>query len=324
MSNITEEQIEKLVRNEEDEFSIETFRIKYSINPEIPAFYTGFNRLVEKGILKRLRRGWYRKVKRIEPITWWDGGDAVGIGIVWPYGIEDDSRFGVTDKALMGFDDNIEVFPNDTIVVAGSSNWGKTTFALNFLVNNLHLFKGVRLMVNEYKPERFKDRMKRIDWVDYWNADKPKFELLPVTENHIDHIVPDYLNIIDWLHISDELWKVAKHIEDMQMLLRGGINLVVLQKSKDKANAIGGDWPEFFPAVFFLLDAPGVLTVRKVKSAPSGQVTPQDKRYAYDIIERGSRFHSIREIKVCNQCWGNKKFKGNECDKCVGKGFVDK
>lgn len=315
IKKLTTAQLEKWRKQEPEEFGIEQFRRKYNISADCDLLYVAFNRWVEDGTLKRLRRGWYRQVKKVEPIRWWNGEEKDRLPLVWPYGVEDDSNFG--------FDDNVEVYSGDSIVVAGESNRGKTAFALNFLVNNLHLFAGARLMVNEYKPQRFRARMKEFNWVDFWNEDRPKFELLPVMEHHEDHIEPNFLNIIDWLHIKENFWEVASHIEEMQMLLRAGVLLAVLQKTTDKRKTgVGADWGTFFPAVYLSIGA-GRLDVVKVKSAPRGKLSPEGKTYAFDIIERGSKFHNIRQVRTCPTCKGSKYMFGNDCNKCNAKGFVE-
>jgi len=312
---LTKEQLEKYLDNEPEEFGIEGFRKKYGIDPNCDLLYVTFNRWVEEGRLKRQRRGYYRKVEQIKPIHWWDGEEKERLPIVWPGGIEDGSSFG--------FDDTIEVFPGDSIVVAGESNKGKTTFALNFMVNNLHLFEGTRMLVNEYKPQRFRARMKRFTWADYWNNDKPKFELLPVMKNHIDYIMPDYQNIIDWLHIKENFWEVAALIEEMQMVLRNGILFAVLQKTRGKPSGVGGDWGTFFPAVYLTIHAGGRLFVEKVKSAPKGKITPEGKNYAFDIVDGGSKLHDIREVRVCPSCKGRRYIYDKECERCYAKGYVE-
>ena len=314
---LTKDLIEKWLGNEEEEFRLDTIRKKYNISAESDLFYKTISRMVESGQLQRLRRGWYRKVKQIAPIQWWTGEKTDRIPLKWPYGIEDESSFG--------FDDTIEVFPGDSIVIAGTSNQGKTTMALNLLLNNLDLFPNSRLMVNEYKPQRFRDRMEQFTWANYWNEDKPRFETLPVIENHIDYILKDAHNLIDWLYIGENFWEVADRIQRMQMKLgERGLLTVVLQKTTIKEWGVGAEWGTFFPAVYFTIDPPGRLHVWKVKSAPKGIMKPEGKDYAFDIIERGSQFFNIREVEMCPSCKGRRFIYGDKCKRCYGKGFVEK
>jgi len=312
---LTKDKILEWLDIEEEEFNIDIFRRKYGVDPASSTLKVTLSRLVDSGDLKRSRRGWYRKVKRIEPIVWWDGEDKPKIDFVWAYGVEDNSSFG--------FDESIEIFAGDTIVIAGYSNQGKTALALNLLINNINLFEGATMMVNEYKPQRFRNRMKQFTWADYWNKDKPRFDLLPITKNHADYIKPNHLNIVDWLHISGDFWTVADIIQDIQMQLREGIAVVVLQKTGAKDFGVGGDWGTFLPAVYLTIDPPGKLRVIKVKSSPPGHLSPIGKLYAFDIVDRGSKFHNIREVKDCPVCKGRRTMFNSTCKHCSGKGYTE-
>ena len=315
---LTTAQLEKWLNQEPDEFGIEQFRKKYNIAADSDLLYVAFNRWVGEGKLKRSSRGYYRKVKPIEAIRWWNGEEKTAIKFVWPQSHSD------TEYSCFGFEDNIEIFPGDVILIAGESNWGKTCLALNLLIDNLHLFEGTILMVNEYKPQRFRNRMKKFDWVDYWNEGIPKFEMIPITENHVDYIKPNYLNVLDWIHVKSDFWDVATITQDIGMQLReGGIAVVVIQKTGGKPLGIGGDWGKFFPAVYLTLNPPGVLKLEKVKSSPEGVSNPEGTMYAFDIIERGSKFHRIRQVKTCPKCKGSRYAFGKECELCKKHGYIE-
>jgi len=312
IKKLTTAQLEKWLGNEEEEFGIEQFRRKYNIDADCDLLYKAFERWVKAGILKRLRRGWYHKVTPIEPIKWWNGTEGKVIDLVWPYGVDDNSSFG--------FDENIEICSGDIIVIAGLKNMGKTTMAYNFLVNNLDKFPQCRLMVNEYKPYQFRKRIGRLNWVDIWNGDgTPKFELLPVYERHEDYILPNALNIIDWIHIRENLWEIASKVEDIQKPLRDGIAIIFTQKSHGKPFGVGGDWGSFFASVYMTIDNER-LTVMYVKSSKS---YIQNKTYGFRIIGGGSKFHDIREVKTCPTCKGHKYIFDKECTNCRGLGYVE-
>ena len=309
---LTTAQLEKWLNQQPDEFSLEQFRKKYNIDADSDLFYKAFSRWADDGTLKRLRRGWYRKVKAIDPIRWWDGTQGKVIDLVWPYGVEDNSGFG--------FEESIEICSGDIIVIAGLKNMGKTTMAHNLLVNNIDKFDRCRMMVNEYKPFQFRKRINRLNWVDIWNEDgTPKFELLPIYEHHEDYILPNALNILDWIHIRENLWEIASKIEDIQKQLRDGIAIVFTQKSLNKPFGVGGDWGAFFASVYMTIDNEK-LTVVYVKNAKS---FIQGKMFGFKIIESGAKFHDIREVKTCPACKGRGYVFDRDCTKCFKKGFVE-
>ena len=324
MLNLTKEQITKWLELEENDFHIDKFRQKHEISPESSTLYVTLGRLVEEKKLKRVSRGWYRKVKELRAIEWWEYDQEEALPIVWPYGADDNSSFE--------FDQNIEVMKGDLIVIAGVSNMGKTCFALNFLVNNLSILDGhARLMGNEYKPVRFAFRIKRMAEAynaQIWNSDKqPRFDLLPVTQNHADYIVRDKLNIVDWINIRGEFYAIGGTLEDIQAEVGNGLALIVLQKSRGKSMGMGGDFGAFTPSVYMTIDPLGKgaarLNVLKVKSTPPEGMRPEGKMYGFSIVDRGSKFHNIREIKTCPACRTSGYVHGDYCDKCQGLGYVD-
>jgi hypothetical protein len=115
---------------------------------------------------------------------------------------------------------------------------------------------------------------------------------------------------------------VAGITEDMQMKLgENGLLVLVVQKTGDKEWGQGGEWGQFLPAAYFIIDRPGKLTVKKIKSYKLGSSNPEGKIFAFDIIDSGSKFHNIREVKNCPKCKG---FYGNKwCKSCSGKGYIE-
>jgi len=95
--------------------------------------------------------------------------------------------------------------------------------------------------------------------------DKPKFEAIRRYENHQDIILPDALNIIDWLNLGDRFWEVGKIIEGIQSKLTTGLCVIVLQKSEGKSLGRGGDFSRDLASVYFSIDK-DMLTVIKAKT----------------------------------------------------------
>jgi len=254
----------------------------------------------------------------IRYIDWVNSSDKDEIEIKWPFSHSDGSKFG--------FDGHIKVRPADLIVVAGVSNKGKSTFCRNFLWENMDTYAS-RMMVNEYAPGRFKSVVSRMDWNTALREDgQPKFELIERREDWKYAIEPDSINIVDWINLTDNFYKINVIMEDIQQKLRGGIALVVLQKSEFKEQGRGGQFSEDFASVYFVIDT-NRLTVRKAKEwrgiNPNGQV------YGFSIVDYGAQFSNIRPIKICPHCNGKGQAysKGGgyaECDVCFGTGWVDK
>lgn len=248
----------------------------------------------------------------IKHIDWLNSNSEDCINIKWPYGYEDDSHFG--------FDGHVIIPQKSIIIVAGVSNMGKTTFALNFLWLNMDDHKCI-LMGNEYDPSQFKRRANTmLDINDPLNQDgKPKFELIERYENWKDIIQPDAINIIDWINLGDKFYELGKVLEGIKEKLNKGIALCCIQKDANKAIGMGGMWGTHLATLYLTLDY-NRITVEKAKEWNGHN--PNHEMYGFEIIEHGSRFHHIREVVLCSKCKG---FTGNKkCLACFGKGFVDK
>lgn len=268
-------------------------------------------RLVKKGALHKTGRGYRVVDSNLDHIPWPDaqGGS---IPFNWPKG-RDDTGFS--------FDGEIEIYPKDIIVISGVSNTGKSGFALNTLIENMDEYH-VRLMGNELDARKFAHRLRYFDWVDLFNGDSPKFEAIRRYENHQDIILPDALNIIDWLNLGDNFWQVGKIIEGIQSKLTTGICVIVLQKSEGKALGRGGDFSRDLASVYFSIDK-DLLTVVKVKSYK--HKNPNGKQFHFSLEHGGSKFMDIYEVKMCRACGGKKVryVKGGtvDCDSCGGTGY---
>ena len=192
---ISQQQVEEWVKSEEDEFNIKDFRLKYELPSDDSGLYVVFNRLCDKKIIKRLSRGWYRKVKQVEPLKVKGVITDDYFNLKHPRSYKDDSSFG--------FEELFDVSQGDLIIIGGQSNAGKTMLAHNYLSENVENHYCV-LMGNEYKSNdgfllpKYLRRFKKLEREDVELIDKEgnlNFELLPVDCNYEDYIKKDKLNI---------------------------------------------------------------------------------------------------------------------------------
>ena len=224
------------------------------------------------------------------------------------------------DATVFEFHNRISVRPNDLIVISGASNSGKSTFARNFMAENIDAWDGkIQMMVNEFSPGRFKTTIQRMNWVSMvYDDGSPRFELIERTEDWQDIIQPDGINIIDWIGLGDNFYRIRTVLGSIQSKLNGGIAMVMLQKSKDKQYGEGGGFGEHLAAVYLSIDF-GRLTVMKIKE-PKGGNDLIGKVYGFDIVD-GAAFSNIRRVVPCTKCSG--RFgKTAGCDTCQGTGFV--
>ncbi len=276
---------------------------------------------VRRGNLEKSNRIYKYVNKEKKEIDWLTASDADEIDVCWPraHGDYDDSTFG--------FDGHIVIRPADLIVVAGLSNWGKSTFCRNFLWENMDRY-ACQMMLSEYAPGRFKSVVSRMKWNSPLNAEgQPKFRLIERHDDWKYAIEPDWLNIIDWIGLSDNFYLIRQIMEGIQEQLRGGIALIVLQKREGRDLGEGGGLTEDRAAAYFNIDQ-GVLKVRKVKES-KGCVNPTGAWYGFAVVDGGASFGHIRPVRVCPRCSGKRQcwVKGEgtqDCPECGALGYVDK
>jgi hypothetical protein len=256
----------------------------------------------------------YRYVNReVKPLDWINADVTDSIEVLWPYGIEDSTRFG--------FDGHIIVPRKSIIIVAGVTNTGKTTFALNFLWMNMDIHP-CTLMGNEYEPSQFKRRASYMKFQEPIDENgKPKFELIERHEDWKDVIRPDNINIIDWLNLGDKFYEIGNIIDGIKQKLNKGIALILIQKDAQKATGMGGMWGTHLASLYLNMDF-GKVSVVKCKEWNGHN--PNNEMYGFDIVNHGSQFHNIRSVTTCRKCYGKSAGGAYKCPECYGKGYIDK
>jgi len=267
---------------------------------------------VRKGNLEKVNRTYRYIDSSYELVDWVDADESMPpLDIHWPVGA-DGSRFG--------FDGHCDIYPGDIIVVAGVSNMGKTTFDLSFLWENMDYFP-CTLMGNEYERLKFKKRTMRMTWKDPVGEDgKAKFELIRRFDNWKDIIRPNNFNIIDWINLNDNFYRMGTIIEGIKQPLREGIAVVTLQKDASKSLGMGGGFSEHLASLYLSIDY-NRLTVRKVKDWHD--INTNGKVFGFEIINGGTQFNNIRPLIRCPDCYGYGKVKNQPCDNCYGSGWAD-
>ena len=179
------------------------------------------SRLTKQGLIERTGelRGLFRVVDQVCEKIQILAETSPGLDIRYPFEIEK----------------LVKTYPKNIIVIAGEPNAGKTAFLLNFtfmnmFTNELHYFS------SEMGPEEFSARIK-------------KFELSPKTweacnfwdraGDFHDVIRPDAINVIDFLEIHEDFWKVGALLKKIYDRLDKGIAIIALQKNPQKKDRDG-------------------------------------------------------------------------------------
>ncbi len=224
------------------------------------------NDLAEEGVLVRTGK-WnatYRKKDTgIQPIDVEKLKTSKPLGLRFPFELE---------KKFL-------TYPKNIIVIAGSQNIGKTLFALNFAKMNQDKFK-IHYFNSEMSEEELAIRLNQF-------KTKWKTNFYCRTNNFADVIQPDDVNIIDYLEISDEFWKIGAEISKLHEKLGKGVCLLCLQKDSRNLLGRGASFGLEKPRAYISMDKDRIIIV-KAKNWADPSYNPNFKCVDYKI--KGTEF----------------------------------
>jgi len=177
---------------------------------------TALYSLAQAGTIERhhTKDGTYRRVEDSIEVINWQNADMRELDLRWPFGLEE---WEIT-------------YPGTLDVIAGSSGAGKTAFMLNFVKLNQERHM-VRYISSEMSAQQMKHRLLKLDE----NADSWQFEPIKCSHGFADKVLPDSINIIDYLEIDGENPSgVVNELRDIFDALKSGFVLVGLQKKQNE------------------------------------------------------------------------------------------
>ena len=239
------------------------------------------SRLVEEGLLVRegKRYGIFRRVDTItEPVDWRNASTETVWDLTYPFNIHE----------------LYHTLPKNIVVVDGTTDSGKTAFLLNVAYRNSHKYPGrIHYFTSEMGALELRSRIERFE--DPSRFDQVRF--FERCENFPDVIRPDDLNIIDFLELSDEFWKVGGIIREIHDRLNMGVCFIARQKLKGASAGRGGDFGKEKARLVLLMD-PGVAKIDKCKNWRNPVVNPNGKEWRFKLVG-GCRFIDQASNAVC-------------------------
>ncbi len=217
---LTQEKVWELIQLGDEDFDLENLRKKFDISAESSVFYTSINRLISERKLRRLGRGRYHRVLQVNPVkVFLPGRERRPL---FDLRFPKDAGTGME----MSFAEHLVIREGDLITLGGVKSKGKTTLCLNFNAENLDKYPVLMgneytvLVKGEFEPApRLLHRLdKMAEWVQWVNAEGvEKFTLLPVRDDYAEHIIPDRINIIDWINLdANALYDIGKVLEGIK------------------------------------------------------------------------------------------------------------
>ena len=169
------------------------------------------------------RDGVYRRIEvECEEIDFLNAADEV-FNIRWPFGIEH----------------YVEISPKNVIIVAGEKDAGKTAFLLNTVHMNMHSHR-IFYFSSEMGDRELKKRLLKFEPQFKTSLKEWSFVPLAQSSNFEDSIRPDDINIIDFLEVYDEFYKIGLYIKEVYDKLQKGIAIIAIQKNRNTDFGLGG------------------------------------------------------------------------------------
>jgi hypothetical protein len=173
----------------------------------------------------------------------------------------------------------VNLYPKNIVVVAGSSNAGKTALLLNTAAYNKKRHP-VHYFSSEMGPEELRLRLSNFDvpldfWegINFWNR----------SFNFSDVIQPNALNIIDYLEITNDFFAVGGEIKAIFDKLDKGIAIIAIQKKGGVELGRGAEFTLEKARLYLSIDS-GKLKIVKGKNWAQPGVNPNGKIFNFKLV----------------------------------------
>ncbi len=223
----------------------------------------------------------YRIIDReCEEIDWQSADGNSVVDIILPFNLQKYVKF----------------FPKSIIIVAGSSNAGKTAWLYNFILMNMH-----KHIITLYNSETGREQMKeRFSLFEQEIPNPAPFRTIERYDNFADIIKPNEISVIDYVDSDSDYYNSVIEISRIYRALKG-VAVIGLQKKsnvKDKWGKVteydvgyGGE-PTLKRASLYIAMNQGKLKIVKGKSWADRQINPNGMKFTYKLID-GCKFVNI-------------------------------
>ncbi len=230
-------------------------------------------RLEKEGLIEKTGRiaGEYRRIESdCKPMDWVNAPTEF-IDIWLPYGLD----------RIAG------VQPGNVLVFAGEKDSGKTAALMNIAKENRHDFN-IYYFSSEMAEREFKMRASKFDITpDQWGI-----KVYERASNFQDVIKPGEgnLNIIDFLEIYDNFYRIGANIAKIHEKLKGAVAIIAIQKSPGQDFGRGGAFSLEKARLYISLfqgKAKCISCKNFREDSPAGN--PRGKEYHFKLVD-GCKF----------------------------------
>jgi hypothetical protein len=280
------------------------------------------SRMVEKGLLVRVKNGVYRRAGEVpEPHA---GNAGEGTIVLEPSLTDPELQWNRRLSCLeanrmkppetpgeplpirwpLELEEEAKVFAKTIVVGGGVTNSGKTLFAMDLARLNMEIHN-VTYINSEMSEEELADRLQRfgkeygIPWQTFY--DKVFFAECPCNALNsrdmgllADLLDPEGINIIDYIKIHENFYKICECLDLIHAQLNHGIAIVFFfRKTPEADHLLGKSFPQHLARLVMMIDIDkktGLRCLRFTKvKAPAKQGDRPEKRPIWFSVSDGVR-----------------------------------
>ncbi|TAL60612.1 MAG: toprim domain-containing protein [Bacteroidetes bacterium] len=250
--------------------------LQLSLREETKNLSKSLGRLIDKKIIERVgnKNGQFRLIDdKKELIDWYNADISGNFPIEYPLGIH---NYALT-------------YPKNVVIIGGAKDAGKTAILLNIAAMNrkkkqIYFFssemgefelKKRLISISEKLQVSLEDLRDDIVWVDRYG-------------DFSDVIVPDAINIIDFLEITKDFFEVGDMVKNIFRRLTTGIAVIGIQKPSTRDMPIGGEKGLEKARIAIALDG-GKAKILVGKNWAQDNLNPKGLTCEFKLV-RGSEF----------------------------------
>jgi len=199
--------------------------------------------------------------------------------------------------------------PKNIFVVAGERDSGKSCFCLNIARMNLNRGLNIRYLTSEMGGAELKSRLLKFEPetpFNHWLG----CDFRECNANFQDSILPNGLNIIDYLKLEDSFYLIGGEIKRIFDKLENGIVIIALQKKFKERLGVGGQFTLDEARLYVTLSSNppegGIARIEKAKNWRRENFNPNQRECNFKIykgatIQKTSEWVNFNERKAHNK-----------------------
>lgn len=208
----------------------------------------------------------------------------------------------------LGLSHMVRIPKKSLIVIAGSTNSGKTSLAIDFLKRNLASEIPLMYLMSEMGPSEYKQRITdSVPDLGLWKKRVQASDMAGGFDTVISKYNPDGLTVIDFLEeIAGEYFKIASDIRSIYDALGEGVAVVCLQKHSKADVGRGGEATAEKPRLYLSLDKlvydknSTISAVKIYKAKEYSGTNPNGLERHISFGRHGSEILPISDWMYCN------------------------